>query len=203
MLVNPRYRFLFVHIPRTGGGAVREYNKTYLSSWWRKDRIEVGAAHDPLTPEIAAKYQDYTKFAIVRNPWKMIASAYRFDTQGISHDKQGKLRQRDISVLDWLEEQVADEARVGPFPSQSRYISHQGKLLVDRYCRQEHLAEDISKLLTTLGIPSHPDFWKKPKRHYYGSYDWKSCFNDPAVRARVKELCHDDFEYFKWDSSFN
>lgn len=202
MLVNHRYKFLFVHIPKTGGGAFRDYNKKYLSSRWRKNCEEVGASHDPLTPEIAERFKDYTKFTIVRNPWKMIASAYRFETGGISHDKEGVLRQREIPVLDWLEEKVADEARVGPFPSQIRYVSDQGQPLIDRFCRQEELTRDMSALMDDLGAPNHPDFWEKPVRHYYGDYDWKSCFDDPAVKARVEELCKRDFEYFRWDSPF-
>lgn len=202
MLVNHKYKFLFVHIPKTGGGAFREYNRRYLSPWWRKSSEEIGAAHDPLTPEIAERFKDYTKFAIVRNPWNLIASAYRFETQGISHDKHGALRQRDIPVLDWLEEKVADEVRIGPFPSQIRYVAKDGKPLIDRYCRQEQLTEDMTALLEDLGARSHPEFWKTPARHYYGEYDWKACFEDAAVRSRVEELCRDDFNYFNWESPF-
>lgn len=203
MLVNHRYRLLFVHIPKTGGGAFREYHKKYLSCWWWKNCEEIGASHDPLTPEIAARFYDYTKFTIVRNPWKMIASAYRFETQGISRDKHGVLRKRDISVLDWLEEKAADETRIGPFPSQIRYFTDQGKPLIDRFCIQEQLAEDMTILLEELGVPNHPEFWQKPVRHYYGDYDWKACFDDPAARARVEDLCRADFEYFQWDSPFD
>lgn len=203
MLVNHRYQLLFVHIPKTGGGAFRDYNKKYLSRWWRKSFEEIGPPHAPLTPEIAARFADYTKFAIVRNPWKMISSAYRFETEGISRDKHGTLRKRDIPILDWLEEQAADEARVGPFPSQFRYISDGDQLLIDRFCRQDNLPQDMTQLMTDLGAPNHPDFWKKPVRHYYGDYDWKACLADPKVRSRIEELCRKDFEYFQWDSPFD
>jgi len=201
MLVNHKYRFLFVHIPKTSGAAFRAYNRKRLSPWWRKDCEEIGAAHDALTPEAAEKAKDYFKFTIVRDPWQLIASAYRFDTQGIRHDKQGALKQRDVPLVEWLEEK-ANDPRFGPFPCQLRYVSSEGKLLIDRFCRQDRLAADMKEILGGLGAPYRAEDWEKPTSHYYGSYDWKACFSDPAARAKVEELCREDFEYFRWPSPF-
>jgi chondroitin 4-sulfotransferase 11 len=201
MLVNHRYRFLFVHIPKTSGAAFREYNKKHLTSWWRRNWEEVRGAHEGLTPEIAERYKDYFKFTIVRNPWRLIASGYRFDTQGVRRDKEGLLQKRDVSVLDWLEERIKDD-RYGPFPCQLDYISHDGKLLVDQCCRQENLSKEIQEVLNKLGAPYQEKDWVAPKRHYYGDYDWKEYFSDPRVQERVKNVCRKDFEFFGWDSNF-
>lgn len=201
MLVNHRYRFLFVHIPKTSGAAFREYNKKRLTTWWRRGCEEVGGAHEGLTPEIAERYQDYFKFTIVRNPWRLIASGYRFDTQGVRANKEGVLQKRNVSILDWLEERMND-GRYGPFPSQLDYISHDGKLLVDQYCRQEDLSEEIKVVLNQLEAPYREQDWAKPKRHYYGDYDWKSYFVDGRVQERVRAVCEKDFQFFGWDSDF-
>ncbi len=201
MLVNHKYRFLFVHIPKTSGAAFRDYNKKRLSSWWRRDCEEIGAAHDGITPEVAERFRDYFKFTIVRDPWQMIASAYRFDTQGVRHDKHGVLKQRDIPLLEWLREKAQD-SRFGPFPCQMRYVSANGNILIDHFCRQDRLAADMKVALAKIGAPYRADDWEKPKRHYYGDYDWKACFSDPAVRMMVEELCREDFEHFKWPSPF-
>src|ERR1043165_2326675 len=123
MLVNHRHKFLFVHIPKTAGGAVREFNRKRLAHWYNKGWEEIGGAHDPLTREMANLYPDYFKFAIFRNPWKLIASGYRFDTEGISFNKKtGKMRQRAVSILEWLQERETDRS-LGPFPSQMAYVS--------------------------------------------------------------------------------
>jgi hypothetical protein len=201
MLVNHRYRFLFVHIPKTSGAAFRAYNRNRLSSWWRKDSEEICAAHDALTLAVAERFKDYLKFTIVRDPWQLIASAYRFDTQGIRHNKQGVLQQRDIPLVEWLEEKGKDP-RFGPFPSQIRYVSYNKKLLTDRICRQDRLAADMKEILGQMGAPYHAADWEKPTSHYYGSYDWKAYFSDPAARRKVEELCREDFEYFDWPWPF-
>lgn len=201
MLVNHKYRFLFVHIPKTGGAAFRAYHKRRLSRWWRKDCDEIGGAHDALTPEIAARFQDYFKFTIVRDPWRMIASAYRFDTQGVRRNKQGVLKQRDIPILEWLDEKAADP-RFGPFPNQFRYIAADGRLLVDHVCRQDRLADDMRVALGHFNAPYCATDWENPTRHFYGSYDWKACFDDPAVIRKVRDLCREDFEYFQWPCPF-
>ena len=197
MLVNHKYKFLFVHIPKTSGATFRAYNRLHLSPRWWKRYEEVGGAHDPLTRAIAERYRDYYKFAIVRNPWALIASAYRFATQGVSTDKQGLLRRRDISLHAWLIER-RDEQNNGPFPCQLKYVSDDGGLLVDYLCRQETLAQDMRVVLTAIGAPYNEDDWKRPVRHFYGDYDWKAYFADPKTRSLVNDLCREDIEHFGW-----
>jgi chondroitin 4-sulfotransferase 11 len=197
MLVNHKYRFLFVHIPKTSGGGFRTYNRLHLSPRWWKRYEEVGGAHEPLTAEIAARFQDYFKFTIVRNSWQLIASSYRFETQGVSRDRDGNIRVRDISLYDWLKEKHALQKR-GPFPQQLRYVSDGDRILVDYMCRMENLPDDIKHVLSAIGAPYHAEFWQTPTRHYYGEYDWKSYFSDPKARELVYSLCKEDLEYFGW-----
>lgn len=198
MLVNHKYKFLFVHIPKTSGAAFRTYNRLHLSPRWWKRYEEVGQAHDPLTAAIADRYRDYYKFAIVRNSWTLIASAYRFETQGVSRDKQGQLRTRDITLYDWLVEK-AERQEYGPFPRQLQYVSDGGRLLVDYLCRQDDLAQGMRQVLTAIGAEFNPADWQKPARHYYGDYDWKSYFTDARTRELVESLCREDIEYFGWE----
>ena len=197
MLVNHKYKFLFVHIPKTSGATFRTYNRLHLSPRWWKRYEEVSGAHDPLTRVIAERYRDYYKFVIVRNTWALIASAYRFETQGVSTDRQGRLRRRDISLHDWLNELLATQSH-GPFPCQLKYVSDAGGLLVDHLCHQDDLAEGMRHVLTAIGAEYDPADWQKPARHYYGEYDWKSYFTDVRTRELVESLCKEDIDYFGW-----
>lgn len=203
MLVNHRHKFLFVHIPKTAGGAVRAFNRKRLARWYGKGWKEIGEAHSPLTREIATRYADYLKFAILRNPWKIIASSYRFATQGISQNKKtGQTRQRDITMLQWLTElkpHHRSDPFPWPFPCQMDYVSDANGLLVDQICRHEHLAADMRAVLGRLGISYHAEDWEQPTRHYYGQYNWKDYFVDPEVRAQVQKLCAKDFAYHPWE----
>ena len=199
MLVNHRHKFLFVHIPKTAGGAIRTFNRQRLVRWYGKGWEEVGAAHAPLTREIAARYAGYFKFAVLRNPWKLVASGYRFATQGISRNKKtGQLRQRNITMLEWLKELVpghGSDPFPWPFPCQVDYVSDANGMLVDQICRHEQLAADIRRILERLDLPAHAEDWEQPTRHFYGEYDWTEHFADPEVRAMVWKLCRKDFAY--------
>jgi signal recognition particle subunit SEC65 len=200
MLVNHRYKFIFVHIPKTAGGTFRTFNRKRLARWYSKGWEEINGAHGPMTREIANRYPDYFKFAIFRNPWKLVASGYRFDTEGISFNKRtGQVRKRDVTILEWLMERETDHSS-GPFPNQMAYVSDSQGMLVDRICLQERLADDMRDVLGRLGIKYHPEDWEQPKRHFYGDYDWKAYFVDPAVREMVRKLCEKDFAYGQWEA---
>jgi len=203
MLVNHRHKFLFVHIPKTAGGAVRAFNQKRLARWYGKGWEEIGAAHAPLTRDIANRYPNYFKFAVLRNPWKLVASGYRFATQGISRNKKtGQIRQRDITMLEWLKELTPhhrSDPFPWPFPCQMDYVADADGLLVDRICHHENLAADMRMVLERLGIPYHAEDWEQPTRHYYGEYNWKDYFAYLEVRAQVQKLCAKDFAYHPWE----
>ena len=116
MIISDSKKFIFIHIPKTAGtsiaAALRQYqnpkcNALHSNSFDRKH---------PTTNEIKThlgeeRFNQYYKFAFVRNPWDRVLSNYYW------HIKQGELRhgtfedyiqnlpQRDIPrfcQLDWL-----------------------------------------------------------------------------------------------------
>lgn len=114
MLLSHSHKFLFVHIQRTGGGTVTKVLEPYahppapgvLNHYLSK----AGLVRDPYKlrlPEHAtarfarrrlprAMWDDYFKFAFVRNPWSWIVSLYvRFQTSGPRpHDDLREIERR-------------------------------------------------------------------------------------------------------------
>lgn len=199
MLVCDRYRFLFVHIPKTSGGAFRGYYRHNLRRWWWRKDHEVCRSHDPLTRELSEFYADYLKFAIVRNPWQLVASCYRFETKGVHRDKYGQLRREEIGLVEWLERKHASQENGDhPFPCQLAYIADEQGLLVDHICRQERLGEEMPHIFDRLGLKFDLKSWQTQRAHDYGHYDWREYFQDKRTRDFVAEICRDDIEYFNW-----
>lgn len=69
MIVNHEYKFVWVHVPRTGGNSVREMLE---GKNWRnqKKKYIFHRDYDNIFPE-------YFSFGFIRNPWERIYSMYR------------------------------------------------------------------------------------------------------------------------------
>ena len=74
MILSHKYKLLFVHIPKTGGAAI---GRTIFKS--DHDAKVLGNTHFGITKETAEQYKDYFKFSVVRNPYIINVSAYRFE----------------------------------------------------------------------------------------------------------------------------
>ena len=72
-MISHKYKFIFVHIPKTAGTSV----KTALNTLVNPNEIINVEGHEP------TKYQPYlslpyTKFTIIRNPWDRAVSSWKW-----------------------------------------------------------------------------------------------------------------------------
>jgi hypothetical protein len=201
MLINHRHQLIFVHIPKTGGGSFRAYHSKKMKGRFRKRSHELLRAHSPLSREICDQYPNYYKFAIVRNTWELLASSYRFANSGKPRDKEGLLKPDGYTMTEWIEtcqtQKMIDH--VGPFPRQLDYLSDEKGLLVDSICHYDNLIADLRHVVEEIGLKFDEKVWRRCNAHDYGSYDWRSYFNDPKAIEQVKTLCKGDLDYFGWN----
>jgi hypothetical protein len=172
MLLSIKYKFLFVHIAKTGGTSVRDSLWRY--KWTDPYRIpqflcsklsalaghKIGAKFPRHAKAIAAMemlprdlYQSLFKFAFVRNPWDLQVSSWHH----LRRERPHLLAEYPDfeSFLRWK----LDPARPPQYHAdmsielQSDYvIDLQGKLIVDFIGRYENLAEDFEEACRRIGI---------------------------------------------------
>lgn len=164
---------VFVHIPRTGGVSVMR--TVYRSEAIRHFTVEqfIGVC--------ARDLLDLPRFAIVRNPWDRVVSAYHFAKQGgvpgggqMAH--MDRYRGPDFATFDAFVRQYLTTHDVwkadGVFRPQSYYLGRESEKTLDHIGILDQIGETESWLSGVLGRPiklAHTNASKRdhPYHRYY------------------------------------
>jgi hypothetical protein len=172
MLLSPRYKFLFVHIAKTGGTSLRaalerqRWRDPYYWLMWPCHRLshltghKLGTKFPRHAHAIAAQemlprefYDSLFKFAFVRNPWDLQVSSFHHIRRERPHLLDG--HDDFESFLRWK----LDPERPYQFhldtsiELQSDYlIDLRGNLIVDFVGRYENLHADFETICRRIGI---------------------------------------------------
>jgi len=209
MLLNHRYRFLFVHIAKTGGTSVRAALSSlrwrdplyYLA--WPCHRLSHLTGHRlgtkfPRHSRIVAAsemlpeeyFTSLFKFAFVRNPWDLQVSSFHHIRRERPHLMQGI---EDFETfLRWkLDPQRPYQYHVDTsIQLQSDYlVDLHGKLLVDFIGRYERLAEDFDTACDRIGT-SHLSLPHKRKATDR-KRDYRSYYSDETAEMVARYFSRD------------
>ena len=210
MLLSHRYRFLFVHIAKTGGTSIRSalqryrWRDPYYLPQWIASRLSGMTGHrlgiklprhckaitaqEMLPREF---YDSLFKFAFVRNPWDLQVSSYHHIRR-----ERPQLLQANESFEDFLRRKL-DPERPWQYhldtsiESQSHYIIDlQGRQIVDFIGRYETLQEDFDHICDRIGVTpiTLPHRRKASDRADYRGY------YDDSTRRLVAEHFAPDIE---------
>lgn len=211
MIVSRGRRYIFVHIPKTGGTALslalearamaddiligdtpkarrrrrRLQGVKTAGRLWKHSRLADirGLVSDE---EIAS----FFVFTIVRNPWDRLVSYYHWlREQGFDHPAVTTAKRLDFAAF--LRD-PAMQAAIRNSPYSAYVTDGAGRERCDLWLRLEHLAEDVEKLEARLslrlGAIPHVNRSERAADHrgYY----------DPETRDLVAELCAEDIARF-------
>ena len=163
-MICHHYKCIFVHIPKNAGQSIEHVFLDLLDLKWEtraplllryNDRPELGPArlaHLKADEYVRFKYlpqemfDEYFKFAFVRNPWSRMVSIYKYLGYNRKCDFKtflvGEFKNRIFKNRYWF---------VGP---QSEFIfSNDQKLLVDYVGYFENLQNDFDFVCKQIGIP--------------------------------------------------
>ncbi|MBW6506517.1 MAG: sulfotransferase family protein [Rhodobacteraceae bacterium] len=211
MIISRGRRYIFVHIPKTGGTALA----AALESRALADDILIGDTpkarrrrrrlhgaraagriwkHATLADVIGlitpAEAQAFFTFTLVRNPWDRMVSYYHWlRAQTFAHPQVALARATDFSGF--LNAPATCNA-IGATPYAS-YVTLPGVgECCDAFLRLEHLAEDAAILEAHLGFSLPPMPRVNPSTR---AADWRAYYSD-ADAAMVGKLCAADIARF-------
>jgi hypothetical protein len=198
LLLQKQTKCLFVHIPRTGGTSVKDLCK------FRMHKIDQHLTYTEIVEKLKrqGKLFDFS-FAIVRNPWARLVSAYEYAKMDKSrwHDNvAGKRPHPDYEAVKGKSFEEVVKMKIGGYnfkhPSlrfdQSHFIADEdGKILVDYVVHLENFAKEFKPIEQKLGITKAVGFSNKSKRQQ----DYPTYYNKETRKA-VAEIYKQDIDLF-------
>jgi hypothetical protein len=210
MIISRARRFIFVHIPKTGGTAMT----LALESRATANDLLIGDTPkarrrkrrlDGLTPAgrlwkhatladiegIVARdeFAAFFCFTLVRNPWDRMVSYYHWlRTQGFTHPAVALAKSRDFGgfLNDPLTAQTFRDTPADSYMRDGAGVEH-----CAAYVRLEHLGADLAPVVAHLGFAPEMRRANRSDRQA----DWRGYYSD-ADAALLARICAADIARF-------
>ena len=188
VLISHKYKFIHVHIPKTGGSSANGWIKSIDPD--AQTLCERG--HEPIGNIIRlfpTEASTYTTFAIVRNPWARVVSLYHYRKLSKTQQPPHWPSRTDIELLSF-KQVVLNSLSQNPLyadicpprdapqiawlqPACFPWLSVEGEIAVDYVCKIETIEQDIARLANRLGFeaPRFPHVNQSEHAHYSSYYD--------------------------------
>lgn len=218
MLLSESKQFIFVHIEKTAGNAIKDYlrkydscqqnlfdivlNKFFHVSFYTYNSVDnikklksLSLGHAMLyviqqnvSPEI---FDNYFKFAFVRNPYSREVSIYEYIKKIKTHPQNELISK--LSFPEYLEWRVTKNLRL-----QFDYIVNYNKEFCLNYLgRFENLDEDFEVCCQKLKIPE-PSSLAKVNVTKEKDYDYRDYYDEKAKQL-IEKYFQKDLEYLGYD----
>jgi len=203
MIVNTKYNFIFVHIPKTAGTSITSAlcavpgNNVNWVTWSKHERLSDFYCNlnkrRTIIDRITCRQPDnYFSFAFVRNPWDRMASLYRYLVEKRPRPEIASIS----SFKDFLQQAINGEPWIIGLHSlrpQIDYFTLEDNLMkLDFLGHYEYLQEDFNSVIKSLGLVI-----KLPERNVSSNRlgDYKVEYDEDMVEM-VATLFAEEIAYF-------
>lgn len=185
MLISHQHKFIFIHVHKVAGTSISNVLRPHVS--WPGETLQTKllqkfyllpashhfSAHVPaaqLKEQLSKKmYNQYYKFAFVRNPWDWQVSLYEYILKNKTHADHAWVKGMDgfEAYLDWRFSQPKHK----PWHLQKNLVTDSsGDIIVDFVGRYESLETDFQTVLDRLGLEGSLPHLNKSKLANYQDY---------------------------------
>jgi hypothetical protein len=211
MLISHSKKFLFVHVPKTAGlsmaAALNPFCDSPKNALVNRILSRLGINVNWLGPTTTLKYgrihttarqmqmifpnkvfEEYYKFAFVRNPWDLMVSYYHYIQSNTEHHRSQKVQE-----LGGFKQYLEYEIKRNKISQIRSLTDVKGNLIVDFVGHFESLSEDFDVICSTLGITANMEHYNGSKHRDYRSY------YDEETKQMVANHWKEDIERFGYN----
>lgn len=213
MVISHRLKYIFFHIPKTAGTSVRQillssnFQVDVIGKWDGMDKVKL--KNNPLidwnlkqhsnvaeAKEYFEKYTDYNydeyfKFAFIRNPWDRQVSKYEFYMQNVYYQTDASPVNAELAKR--FRELPAKQFLMNIINTQHEFISEDNNVTVDFMGKFETLYDDMKQIVNTIR-PGLPDLcWSLPHKNKTKRKDYREYYDEES-KQRIQEVCKKDIE---------
>ena len=186
-------KVLFIHIPKTAGVSLIRTYEDYFAD----------ARHSPVLLYkllLRKKFDQFSSFSIVRNPWARAFSAYTFLKKGGlsgTDPEMGKILVEQCPsfeqfIKEWLPKNGV--CSYGHFVPQYEFVcGWGGNIIVDNIIKLEQLDDDWPELADKLSIPQR----EIQRANMSTKNDFKEYYDNESIEI-VSHLYKKDIELFNY-----
>lgn len=209
MLISYSHKFIFIHIYKVAGTSIRDTLRPYSydpdvflpARLLRKlglhnvvrlrflEKLDGHATAQQIKEALPLKiFDEFYKFAFVRNPWDWQVSLYHFALRDTSHH-QHELTKSLGSFEKYVEWRVNEDMHL----QKDFVVDGNGKLIVDFIGRYESLERDFKKVCQRFGIEYNlPHLNQTPRKSYTSYYT-------PETIEVIAKAFKEDIEFFGYE----
>lgn len=196
MIISEKHKIIFIHIHKTAGQSITDYMEKNLP-----DSKPFLNKHDfAINGKIALgeeKWDEYFKFAFVRNPWDRLVSWYHMFKlkppvtllQKYVLDNSKNFEEFIKKCTDII---VDNDGIKSCAFNQLDYISDEkGKIIIDFIGKLENLEEDFKKIIEMKKLPKI----NLPHLNSYPHKDYKKYYSE-ETKEIIKKRFNKDIKFF-------
>jgi len=212
MLISRKYKFIFIHIPKTAGQSITKALSPFSTGKWQGKISNLLCSKNLLSrsflnrlhiyhPHITAEelitvlgekaFNNYFSFAIVRNPWEWQVSIYNYALKNPRHKNHKFIK--SLGSFDKYIQFLSNQPNEFTFLQKPFVFNQNGEKLVNYIGRYEQLNQEFKSICDRIEISA-----QLPKLNVYRTKDYYSYYNEDTIEI-VRKKFVSDIEAFKYD----